>query len=116
MIFIHIIWQIPPVLKSLTILAGSHYSDTKRHWHRCEPHHALDRRRLSWVLRLKTERLQETGEKEKELRTCQMLSGTRSLANGEGNEILVPLHSSMLPDESLWHELLSSAPFLTLLS
>ena len=90
--------------------------NSKWHWHRCEPHHALDGRRLSRILRLKPERLQEAGQKEEELRTSQMLPGTRSLANGEGNEVFVPLHLSLGPDESLRHELLSSAPFLALLS
>ena len=90
--------------------------NSKWHWHRCEPHHALDGRRVSRILRLKPERLQEAGHKEKEFRTSQMLPGTRSFANREGNEVFVPLHLSLGPDESFRHELLSSAPFLALLS
>ena len=86
----------------------------KGHRHGREPHHALHLRRPFRILRLEPERLQESGEKEKELCACQMLSGTRSLANGEGNEILVPLHPAVHAEEPLRPELGSSAPFLAL--
>ena len=88
--------------------------NSKGHRHGREPHHALHLRRPFRILRLEPERLQESGEKEKELCACQMLSGTRSLANGEGNEILVPLHPAVHAEEPLRPELGSSAPFLAL--
>ena len=86
----------------------------ERHWHRSEPHHALHLRWLTRILRLELESLQDSGEKQQELRACQMLAGTGSLANRERDKILASLDFSMASNESFRSELASSAPLLAL--